>query len=143
MRCDVTITEDIKALMDRAAAETGGIDVVFSGHEHIYERAELQGGILYFITVGAGAGLRTAAIAQASPIVPYASYELLGLDVAFQAIKYQSRDGWAHRDLLRLAHPVAASPFHGAVFDWAVRGWPAVGPDPHDETRPEPDDLRP
>lgn len=29
-RCDVTQTEDIKALMDRAAAETGGIDCVFN-----------------------------------------------------------------------------------------------------------------
>lgn len=29
-RCDVTRTEDIKALMDRAAAETGGIDTVFN-----------------------------------------------------------------------------------------------------------------
>ncbi|WP_271438235.1 SDR family NAD(P)-dependent oxidoreductase [Pontixanthobacter luteolus] len=28
--CDVTSTEDIKALMDRAAAETGGIDIVFN-----------------------------------------------------------------------------------------------------------------
>lgn len=33
---------------------TGGIDIVFSGHEHIYERAEMQKGILYFITGGAG-----------------------------------------------------------------------------------------
>ena len=29
-RCDVCSTDDIKALMDRAAAETGGIDVVFN-----------------------------------------------------------------------------------------------------------------
>ncbi|MXO91921.1 SDR family NAD(P)-dependent oxidoreductase [Pontixanthobacter aquaemixtae] len=29
-RCDVTSTEDIKALMDRAAADTGGIDIVFN-----------------------------------------------------------------------------------------------------------------
>ena len=29
-RCDVCSTKDIKALMDRAAAETGGIDVVFN-----------------------------------------------------------------------------------------------------------------
>jgi len=29
-RCDVTSTEDIKTLMDRAASETGGIDVVFN-----------------------------------------------------------------------------------------------------------------
>jgi hypothetical protein len=33
---------------------TGGVDVVFSGHEHIYQRAEMQNGILYFITGGAG-----------------------------------------------------------------------------------------
>ena len=25
--------------------------------------------------------------------------------LAYQAVKYQSRDGWSHRDLLRLAHP--------------------------------------
>jgi NAD(P)-dependent dehydrogenase (short-subunit alcohol dehydrogenase family) len=29
-RCDVTSTEDIKALMDRAGSETGGIDIVFN-----------------------------------------------------------------------------------------------------------------
>ena len=32
----------------------GGINVVFTGHEHIYERSEIQQGILYFITGGAG-----------------------------------------------------------------------------------------
>jgi hypothetical protein len=32
----------------------GGIDVVFSGHEHIYARSELQRGVLYFVTGGAG-----------------------------------------------------------------------------------------
>jgi len=32
----------------------GGVDIVFSGHEHIYERTEIQNGILYFITGGAG-----------------------------------------------------------------------------------------
>ena len=32
----------------------GGVNVVFSGHEHIYERAEMQQGILYFISGGAG-----------------------------------------------------------------------------------------
>ena len=30
VRCDVCNTEDIKALMDRAAAETGGIDALFN-----------------------------------------------------------------------------------------------------------------
>jgi len=37
-----------------SAFVNGGVEVVFSGHEHIYERAELQRGILYFITGGAG-----------------------------------------------------------------------------------------
>jgi predicted phosphodiesterase len=37
-----------------SAFVNGGIDVVFSGHEHIYQRAELQRGVLYFITGGAG-----------------------------------------------------------------------------------------
>jgi predicted phosphodiesterase len=33
---------------------SSGVDVVFSGHEHFYERAQLQSGILYFVTGGAG-----------------------------------------------------------------------------------------
>ncbi len=50
-----------------SAFVNGGVDVVFSGHEHIYERAELQNGILYFITGGAGslrAGRRGAVAAR-------------------------------------------------------------------------------
>jgi predicted phosphodiesterase len=45
----------------------GGVDVVFSGHEHIYARAELQHGILYFVTGGAGS-LR-AGDASATPSI--------------------------------------------------------------------------
>jgi 60 kDa SS-A/Ro ribonucleoprotein len=43
-------------------------------------------------------------------------------DLAFQLAKYQSRDGWSNRDLLRLAHPRAASPAHDRLFAWAVKG---------------------
>ena len=32
----------------------GGIDVVFSGHEHLYSRSELQKGLMYFVSGGAG-----------------------------------------------------------------------------------------
>lgn len=46
---------------------TGGVDIVFSGHEHIYERAQMQKGILYFITGGAGS-LREGD-ARPSPII--------------------------------------------------------------------------
>jgi 60 kDa SS-A/Ro ribonucleoprotein len=40
--------------------------------------------------------------------------------VAFQAVKYGQRDGWSHRDLLRLAHPTPASEAHGRIFKWIV-----------------------
>ena len=43
-------------------------------------------------------------------------------DLAFQLAKYQARDGWSNRDLLRLAHPRAASPSHDRLFAWAVSG---------------------
>ncbi|ARU41957.1 hypothetical protein CCB80_12745 [Armatimonadetes bacterium Uphvl-Ar1] len=40
--------------------------------------------------------------------------------LAYGLIKYQSRNGWSHRDLLRLAHPVAVSDEHNALFKWAT-----------------------
>ncbi len=43
-------------------------------------------------------------------------------DLAFQVAKYQARDGWSNRDLLRLAHPRAASPSHDRLFSWVVKG---------------------
>jgi len=35
-----------------SALVDGGINVVFSGHEHFYQRSQLQKGILYFVTGG-------------------------------------------------------------------------------------------
>ncbi|MCP4678755.1 MAG: TROVE domain-containing protein [Deltaproteobacteria bacterium] len=43
--------------------------------------------------------------------------------LALQAVKYQQRDGWSHRDVLRLAHPMATSEEHQAIFRWIVKGW--------------------
>ena len=40
--------------------------------------------------------------------------------VAYQAVKYRQRNGWTHRDLLRLAHPATAEPSRKALFDWIV-----------------------
>lgn len=40
--CDVTSTEDIRALMDRAAADTGGIDVVFNNAGAGGDRAQIH-----------------------------------------------------------------------------------------------------
>ena len=41
--------------------------------------------------------------------------------VAYQAIKYRQREGWSHRDLLRLAHPKTDDPARKALFDWMVK----------------------
>lgn len=42
--------------------------------------------------------------------------------VAYQAIKYQQRDGWSHKDLLRLSHPTAPTPAHDALYRWITGG---------------------
>ena len=52
-------------------------------------------------------------------------------DVAYQALKYQSRDGWSQRDLLRLSHPQPASDSHRTIYHWATQGWNWVGDAPH------------
>ena len=51
--------------------------------------------------------------------------------LAYQAIKYGQRDGWSHRDLLRLAHPKPASEQHFGLYHWLTQGWPGVGDAPH------------
>jgi 60 kDa SS-A/Ro ribonucleoprotein len=40
--------------------------------------------------------------------------------LAYQAVKYKQREGWSHRDLLRLAHPEAGEgdAARRALFDW-------------------------
>jgi 60 kDa SS-A/Ro ribonucleoprotein len=51
--------------------------------------------------------------------------------LALQAVKYQSRDGWSHRDVLRKAHPRARTDQHQAIYNWMVKGWPSVGETQH------------
>jgi 60 kDa SS-A/Ro ribonucleoprotein len=40
--------------------------------------------------------------------------------LAVQVTKYRQRDGWSHRDLLRLAHPSGVTPEHNAIFRWVA-----------------------
>lgn len=37
-----------------------------------------------------------------------------------QLVKYRQREGWSHRDLLRLSHPVTADPQRNAMFKYVV-----------------------
>jgi 60 kDa SS-A/Ro ribonucleoprotein len=48
-------------------------------------------------------------------------------ELALQLAKYQQRDGWSNRDLLRLAHPRAATPSHDRLFRWTVSGELPIG----------------
>lgn len=40
--------------------------------------------------------------------------------LAYDVIKYQSRDGWSHRDLLRLAHPRTEDSARNTLYKWIV-----------------------
>ena len=51
-------------------------------------------------------------------------------DLAYQAIKYQARDGWSLRDLLRVAHPKAEAGVQPDILHWIVKGWDWVGDEP-------------
>jgi 60 kDa SS-A/Ro ribonucleoprotein len=40
-------------------------------------------------------------------------------ELAYQLVKYQARDGWSSRDLLRLSHPAPRTVDHAALYAWA------------------------
>lgn len=46
--------------------------------------------------------------------------------LALQLLKYQSRDGWAHRDVLRLAHVKPQTELQSNLFRYAVKGSEAM-----------------
>lgn len=52
--------------------------------------------------------------------------------LAYQIVKYQQRNGWSHRDVLRLTHPKTKNETLNAIFHYAVHGWDSVGEQPHD-----------
>ncbi len=41
-------------------------------------------------------------------------------DLAFQVAKYQQRDGWGNKDLLKLAHPKPSCPEINDIFRWVT-----------------------
>ena len=43
-------------------------------------------------------------------------------DLAYQALKYQNREGFTHRDVFRLAHPLATDAERAALYAWIVKG---------------------
>ncbi len=49
--------------------------------------------------------------------------------LAYQAVKYQSRNGWSGRDILRKAHVTPPTAEHDAIFRWMTQGWKGEVPD--------------
>ncbi|MDP2391329.1 MAG: metallophosphoesterase, partial [Acidobacteriota bacterium] len=80
-----------------SAFTAGGVDVVFSGHEHIYQRSHLQKGILYFVTGGAGSLRAGDATPSANIARSYdADYHFMLAEITdegffFQAINRQGK----------------------------------------------------
>lgn len=55
-------------------------------------------------------------------------YEAKTIDqLAYHVGKYQSREGWSHGDILRLARPGDESPARGAIYRWAIHGKDGLG----------------
>ena len=47
--------------------------------------------------------------------------------ILFQGLKYRSRDGWTHRDALRVAHPKSSESLQNLALAYlAGKGWPQV-----------------
>lgn len=59
--------------------------------------------------------------------------------LAHQLMKYQQRDGWSHRDVLRLCKPkqrkLGLDPVYSDLFYWATKGWESVGEQEHPDAR--------
>lgn len=50
-------------------------------------------------------------------------YNKMPIDkLQYQAIKYRARDGWSHRDALRLAHPKPLTDEYQALYRWITQG---------------------
>ncbi|MGH8639953.1 MAG: metallophosphoesterase [Burkholderiales bacterium] len=83
-----TLREQVEPLFTKH-----GVDVVFTGHEHFYERLKPQQGITYFIS-GSAAKLRRGNIAESSSIMAkgydqgytFMIVEIAGDDMHFQTI---------------------------------------------------------
>ncbi len=74
---------------------------------HLFQFAEFVEGFR-----GWGRGLRNAVAGWYENLSPN--------NLQYQLVKYQSRYGWSHRDLMRLSHPRPTSPVQDTVFNYVT-----------------------
>jgi len=67
-----------------------GIDVVFSGHDHIYERGE-RGGLKYIVSGGGGAPLYPIKAPSASSLTAESTFHFVSVQVTPAAMKLTAR----------------------------------------------------
>jgi predicted phosphodiesterase len=69
----------------------GGVDVVFSGHEHLYSRSEPQKGVLYFIS-GAAGSLREGDAGRSPQIAKSydADFHFMLIEIADEGFYFQA-----------------------------------------------------
>ena len=89
---------------------TYGVDVVFSGHDHIYERLTPQKGVQYFVSGSAGQ-LRKGDVKQSAMTAAFFDQdqsfilvEIAGADLSFAAISRTGQTvdrGGIHKELKR------------------------------------------
>jgi 60 kDa SS-A/Ro ribonucleoprotein len=89
---------------DSRRAALGSVHLVARTGTHLYQYAKYTEQFR-----GWGRGLRTAVGEW------YLSKD--AGDLAYQVLKYRQREGWTHRDLLRLSHP-AGTGAHRELFNW-------------------------
>jgi 60 kDa SS-A/Ro ribonucleoprotein len=105
----------IAAGLGHTAAASEALPKVCRTGTHLFAFAEAVQGLR-----GWGRGLRKGIAGWYEGKSPEA--------LAYQVAKYQRRDGWSHRDLLRLAHPAPAEPARQAIYRWVVGGPGALWP---------------
>jgi 3',5'-cyclic AMP phosphodiesterase CpdA len=90
-----------------------GVDAVFSGHEHIYQRTELQSGVQYFVSGGAGS-LRRGDATPASYVARSfdTDYHFMLIEIEDKALHFQaiSRTGETIDAGTLYKHPRDAGP---------------------------------
>jgi hypothetical protein len=97
-----------------SAFVNGGIDVVFSGHEHLYSRSEPQRGVLYFIS-GAAGSLREGDVARSNTIAK--AYDN---DFSFMLIEIAD-EGFHFQAINRVGRTVDAGSLVAATADTTDR----------------------